>query len=310
MSNKILLTGGYGFLGEWVYQKLLENGYKENDIFRFRSKDYDLTKQDDTQKLFNEFKPDSVIHLAARVGGIGANKENPGKFFYDNMIMGVNVVESSRINNVKEFIQVGTVCSYPKFCTVPFKETDIWNGYPEETNAPYGIAKKALNVMLEGYSKQYNLKSMVFIPCNLYGPGDNFDEKTSHVIPALIKKVINARNNNIDSVDCWGDGSATREFLYVKDCAEILVKSLGKIGQYGICNIGSGFEKETSIKDLVYNICKVVGYEGNINWQTDKPNGQPRRLVDSNKLNDFIDYQEFTPLDQGLRETVDWYVSQ
>ena len=310
MSNKILLTGGYGFLGEWVYQKLLENGYKENDIFRFRSKDYDLTKQDDTQKLFNEFKPDSVIHLAARVGGIGANKENPGKFFYDNMIMGVNVVESSRINNVKEFIQVGTVCSYPKFCTVPFKETDIWNGYPEETNAPYGIAKKALNVMLEGYSKQYNLKSMVFIPCNLYGPGDNFDEKTSHVIPALIKKVINARNNNIDSVDCWGDGSATREFLYVKDCAEILVKSLGKIGQYRICNIGSGFEKETSIKDLVYNICKVVGYEGNINWQTDKPNGQPRRLVDSNKLNDFIDYQEFTPLDQGLRETVDWYVSQ
>ncbi len=310
MSNKILLTGGYGFLGEWVYQKLLENKYKENEIYRFRSKDFDLTKQDDTNKLFKECQPSSVIHLAARVGGIGANKENPGKFFYENMAMGVNVVEASRVYNVKEFIQVGTVCSYPKFCSVPFKETDIWNGYPEETNAPYGIAKKALNVMLEGYAKQYNLNSMVFIPCNLYGPGDNFDEKTSHVIPALIKKVINAKNNSIDSVDCWGDGSATREFLYVKDCAEILVKSLGEIGQYGICNIGSGFKKETSIKDLVYNICKVVGYEGNINWQTDKPNGQPRRLVDSNRLNDFIDYQEFTPLDEGLRETVDWYVSQ
>ena len=310
MSNTILITGGYGFLGQWVFKKLIDHGYKENEIIRFRSKDFDLTEQNETRKLLNKYKPNTVIHLAARVGGIGANKENPGKFFYDNMAMGVNIIEASRAHDVKEFIQVGTVCSYPKFCPIPFKETDLWNGYPEETNAPYGIAKKALYTMLEGYCEQYNFNSMVFVPCNLYGPGDNFDPKSSHVIPALIKKIIYAKNNNIDSVDCWGDGSATREFLYVKDCAEIIIKSLGKIGQYRICNIGSGFEKETSIKDLVYNICKVVGYKGNINWQTDKPNGQPRRLVDSSQLNDFIDYQEFTPLEQGLKETIDWYVSQ
>jgi nucleoside-diphosphate-sugar epimerase len=245
--------------------------------------------------------------LAAEVGGIGANMANPGRFFYANASMGINLVENARLFNVKKFVFVSTVCSYPKICNIPFSEKDIWNGYPEETNAPYGIAKKSIMVMLQGYKQQYGLNSCVLIPTNLYGPNDNFDDNSSHVIPALIKKMIVAKREFRDVVNCWGTGNATREFLYVKDAARAVVLGLMKIDNPEPINLGSG--EEISIRDLVYKIKSIVEYEGDIKWETNKPDGQPRRLVDTNRAWERLNWSAATRFDDGLEETIQWYLS-
>ena len=272
---RILITGGNGFLGKRVVKKLIVNGF--DCIKVVRSNETDLTNQDQAEQLLKEYQPAAVIHLAASVGGIGANMINPGKFFYDNMVMGTNVIHSSMKYGVDKFIMVGTVCSYPKYCAVPFVESDLWNGYPEETNAPYGIAKKALYVMLKAYEQQYGFNSTVLIPCNLYGPGDNFDPSSSHVIPALIKKFVDAKNNNETTVSCWGSGNATREFLYVDDAADAICYSLQTHTLADPINLGGG--AEISIKNLAEKIGAVVGYSGDIIWDSSKPDGQPRRFL-------------------------------
>lgn len=302
---RILLTGGSGFLGSRVLYYLNKCGYDERNIFVPRSIDYDLTKNFDTRMLFDEVKPSVVIHLAAVVGGIGANREYPGEYFYNNMMMGMNVIEHSRKNNVEGFVQVGTVCSYPKYCRVPFLEDDIWEGYPEETNAPYGVAKKALGVMLKAYYDQYNFKSIVLMPCNLYGPNDNFDEKSSHVIPALIRKFLYAKDNNLESVVCWGDGSATREFLHVDDAARGIVLSINKCSDAQHVNLGSS--SEITIKKLASSISNIVGYKGNILWDKSMPNGQPRRLLDTSKAKNLLGWRPEIDFYNGLEQTITWW---
>lgn len=304
---KILLTGGGGFLGRFVYQELLNRNYGQTDIFIPRKKDYDLTNYHTVKKLFEEYKPDTVVHLAAEVGGIGANMANPGRFFYSNMVMGSNLIEMSRIYEVSQFVQIGTVCAYPKFCDAPFMEEDIWDGYPEETNAPYGIAKKALFVMLEAYKKQYGLNSCVIVPTNLYGPFDNFDPSSSHVIPALIRKFIEAKKHNLTNVSCWGDGSATREFLYVEDAARAIVDGMEKVKDPSPINIGSG--KEISILLLADLIKRIIGYEGDILWDINKPNGQPRRVLNIAKAKQLLDWEPKQDFESGLRQTIEWYLT-
>lgn len=302
---KILVTGGAGFLGQSVVQELESNGFSQFIVVR--KNDCDLTNFKQTQSLVESIKPDSIIHLAAEVGGIGANMANPGRFFYANASMGINLVENARLYNVKKFVFVSTVCSYPKFCPIPFNENDIWNGYPEETNAPYGIAKKSIMVMLQSYRAQYGMNSCVLIPTNLYGPHDNFDDKTSHVIPALIKKMIIAKQDHAKSVKCWGTGNATREFLYVGDAAKAIVSGLKKINNPDPINIGSG--EEISIRDLVYKIKNIVGYDGDIEWETGKPDGQPRRYLDTNKARLLLDWSASMAFDDGLEKTIKWYLS-
>ncbi len=304
---KILLTGGSGFLGNRVLHYLLEAGYNESDIFIPRSVDYDLTNSYDTKLLFQDCDPDVVIHLAAVVGGIGANREYPGEYFYNNMMMGINVIERSRKHGVYGIVQVGTVCSYPKYCKVPFVEDDIWEGFPEETNAPYGIAKKALGVMLRAYYDQYNLKSIVLLPCNLYGPNDNFDEKSSHVIPALIKKFVDATENNLDSVHCWGDGSATREFLHVDDAARGIVLAINKCG--GAENVNLGSSSEIRIRDLAEIIKSITGFRGEIVWDSSMPNGQPRRLLDTTKAKNLLGWEPMIKFHDGLADTINWWTN-
>lgn len=299
---KILLTGGYGFLGRYVKNNLLSQGYK---VKVFRSKEHDLRDRSQTLSLISCYNPDAVIHLAATVGGIGANMKNPGVYFYDNITMGVNLIECSRIVGIKKFVQVGTVCSYPKYCPVPFKEEDLWNGYPEETNAPYGVSKKALYVMLEAYKKQYNLNSTIIVPCNLYGPFDNFNPDSSHVIPAIIKKVIEAKNNNDKSIECWGTGDATREFLYVEDAANAIIKSLLVDTDTTPINVGTG--SDISIRDLVNKIKNAVGYHGETVWNASKPDGQPKRMLDISKAKNILKWEPETNLEEGLKKTVEWY---
>lgn len=300
---KVLLTGGYGFLGRYVYEKLIADGHSE--IKRFRSKEHDLRDKAATLDLISSYKPDAVIHLAATVGGIGANMKNPGVYFYDNMIMGLNLIESSRIVGVDKFVQVGTVCSYPKYCAVPFREDDIWEGYPEETNAPYGVAKKALYVMLDAYKKQYNLNSTVIVPCNLYGPWDNFNPDSSHVIPALIKKVVEAKKYEDNSIECWGTGRATREFLYADDAADAIVKSLSVSTDTTPINVGTG--SDITIYDLVIKIMKAVDYDCGVHWDASKPDGQPRRMLDISRAKNILGWKPKTNLDEGLKKTVEWY---
>ena len=302
---KILVTGGSGFLGRNLLGKLREN--KNYEIFSPRSRNFDLTNPKQAKDLFDYFKPQAVINLAAVVGGIGANKDNPGSFFYKNMLIGLNVIHNCYDYGVDKIVQIGTVCSYPKFTPVPFKEDDLWNGYPEETNAPYGIAKKASYVMLDSYKQQYDLNSTILVPCNLYGPYDNFDPKSSHVIPALIKKFIEAKQNRHDSVSCWGSGNATREFLYVNDAVEAIVKSLCVDTQPAPINLGGG--QEISIRDLAEKIRAVVGYSGEIKWDTSKPDGQPRRFLDISRAKQLLDWEPKTNFDTGLKETIDWYGS-
>ena len=297
------MTGGAGFLGRFVIEKL--RAYDGVEIFVPRSHDYDLIEKDDIVRMLNDSKPDLVIHLAAVVGGIGHNQKNPGKFFYDNLMMGVQLIEQSRLGGVKKFLATGTVCAYPKFTPVPFKEDDLWNGYPEETNAPYGLAKKMMLVQSQAYREQYGFNSIFILPANLYGPGDNFDLETSHVIPALIRKCVEARRTGANYIEVWGSGSASREFLYVEDCAEGIVKAAARYDEGDPVNLGNG--REITIKDLVEIIAGLAGFEGQIRWQSEKPDGQPRRQLDTTRAFERFGFRAQTSLAEGLRQTIDWY---
>jgi GDP-L-fucose synthase len=302
IGKKILITGGKGFLGRKVVKLFEDKGYT---VFAPSSKDYDLTKIDQVQNLLKATQPDIIVHLAAKVGGIGANKENPASFFYDNLIMGVNLLHEAHLNNVQKFVTIGTVCSYPKYTKVPFKEENLWLGYPEETNAPYGIAKKSILVMGQAYREQYGFNSIFLMPTNLYGDGDNFDPKSSHVIPALIKKIYEAKQQNLETVEVWGDGSPTREFLFVDDAALGIFLATENYNEKEPVNLGSEFE--INIFDLVYKIIDIIGYDGKILWNTSKPNGQPRRKLDSSKAKKF-GFKAKTTFEEGLKKTIDWYI--
>lgn len=301
--HSIVVTGGNGFLGTAVVKKLRSRGY--DSIVIPRSREYDLRKEVDIRRLFDMARPTLVIHLAAVVGGIGANRENPGKFFYDNAIMGVQLMELSRQYAVEKFVAVGTICAYPKHTPVPFREADLWNGYPEETNAPYGLAKKMMLVQAQAYRAQYGFNAIYLLPVNLYGPGDNFDPSSSHVIPALIRKCIEARTRGDDKIQVWGDGSATREFLYVDDGAECIVLAAEKYNDPDPVNVGAGFE--ISIKDLVLLIAKLTKYEGRILWDVSKPNGQPRRMLSTSMAKERFGFSSKTSFQEGLSATVSWY---
>ena len=300
-KDKILVTGGTGFLGKAVRQELLFKGYKS--VYPIGSS-FDLTEQFRCRGVYDMFNPSVVIHLAAKVGGIGANKENPGKFIHDNLAMGVNIIEQGRAKGIKKFVMVGTVCSYPKFTPVPFREEEIWNGYPEETNAPYGIAKKTLMQMVISYKEQYGFNGINLIPVNMYGPYDNFDPSISHVIPALILKFDEAIKNGENEVTVWGTGSASREFLYVEDCAEAIVMAMENHNDPHPVNIGTG--KEISIKNLVELIAEQMNYGGKIIWDKSKPDGQPRRCLDTTKAESF-GFEAETSLKEGLQETIEWF---
>lgn len=308
MYGQVIVTGGGGFLGKNVVKKLLDSGYESNQIIVPRHITCDLTDRYECEKLFySNGNPETVIHLAASCGGIGANRENPGWYFYENMMMGLNVIEAARNFDVQKFVMVGTVCSYPKHCPIPFTEEDIWNGYPEETNAPYGIAKKALYTMLKAYEEQFAFNSSTLILSNLYGPGDNFDPKFSHVIPALILKFKQAIDDNHRDVELWGTGKPTREFLYVEDAAEAIVKSLSVHTNADPINVGTG--NEISIISLAEMIANIMGFKGNIFFDTDQPDGQPRRCVDTTKAKRILDFKARTNLEQGLKETIDWFLT-
>jgi GDP-L-fucose synthase len=302
-GKRILVTGGAGFLGAPVCAMLQARGAAE--VVVPRHADYELTEATAVSRLFKHARPDVVLHLAAEVGGIGANRDNPGRFFYANMAMGLHVVEEARRAGVEKFVQVGTVCSYPKFTPVPFSEQSLWDGYPEETNAPYGIAKKALLVMLAAYRDQYGFPGIFLMPTNLYGPRDNFDPASSHVIPALIRKCEEARLAGEPSITCWGTGSASREFLYVDDCAEAIVAATEGYDSAEPVNIGVG--EEITIRDLVHLIAQVTDYGGEIRWDTTKPDGQPRRVLDTTRAREEIGFRASTSFTDGLRATVDWF---
>lgn len=303
-SKKIIVTGGAGFLGKHIVKKLEEKGCK--DIFIPLIQNYDLRNLEDIKKMYKDANADIVIHLAAIVGGIGANKENPATFFYDNLIMGVQLMEQARLNNIEKFVAIGTICAYPKYTPVPFKEEDLWNGYPEETNAPYGLAKKMLLVQAQAYRAQYNFNAIYLLPVNLYGPGDNFDPKSSHVIPALIRKFYEAKINNKSEVVVWGTGKASREFLYVEDCAEAVILATEKYDKPDPINIGAGFE--ITIKDLANKIKNIIGFNGNIVFDTSKPDGQPRRCLDTTKAEKEFGFKAKTTFDEGLTKTIYWYI--
>ena len=302
-DKRILVTGGRGFLGRFVMDSLKKRGC--GNLFPVGQKDYDLVCFEDVKKAYSDIKPDIVIHLAAQVGGIGANRENPGKFFYDNLMMGVQMMEMGRLAGVKKFVAIGTVCAYPKYTKAPFKEEDLWNGYPEETNAPYGLAKKMLLVQSQAYRQQYNFNSIFLLPVNLYGPYDNFDPDSSHVIPALIKKCLDAQRELKDEIVVWGSGSATREFLFVEDAAEGIVLAAEKYDKPEPVNIGAGFE--ISIKELALLIAKLTGFKGKISWDKTKPDGQPRRSLDTGRAEKEFGFKAQTKFDEGLQKTIEWY---
>jgi GDP-L-fucose synthase len=304
-SKRICVTGGAGFLGQAVIKKLIERGAKEGNIFIPRSKDYDLVNGDDIDRMLDHSQPDIIIHLAAQVGGIGANREHPAEFFYNNLMMGVQLLHKAWQHGVGKFVAVGTICAYPKFTPVPFKEEELWNGYPEETNAPYGLAKKMLLVQSQAYRDQYGYNSIYLLPVNLYGPGDNFDPASSHVIPALIKKCVDAQAVGEEEIVVWGDGSPTREFLYVDDAAEGILLAAEHYNDSEPVNLGSGME--ISIKDLVETIAKATGFEGKLVWDTSKPNGQPRRCLDTTRAREWFGFEAQMPFDEGLKRTVAWY---
>ena len=306
--QRICVTGGAGFLGKAVCRQLREKGVDEANIFVPRRRDYDLTREPDVQRLYHDAKPDIVIHLAAEVGGIGANRDHPGRFFYANMAMGLHLVEHARINSIRKFVQTGTVCAYPKFAPVPFNEKDIWNGYPEETNAPYGVAKKAMFVMLDGYRREYGLESAVVVPVNLYGPHDNFDLHTSHVIPALVRKCIEARERGDAFIECWGTGSASREFLYVDDAAAGIIAATEREIDPSPINLGTG--NEITIRDLVVLVAKLCSFKGEIRWDATKPDGQPRRCLDTSLAKQVLGWQAQVDFETGLSRTIAWYEKQ
>ncbi|HWE04727.1 MAG TPA: GDP-L-fucose synthase [Tepidisphaeraceae bacterium] len=305
-TDRILITGGAGFLGGFVVEKLKARGYR--DIIIPRRREYDLTREADVERLYGDFAPAVVLHLAAEVGGIGANRENPGRFFFANAAMGLHLIEGARKNKLKKFVQVGTICAYPNLTPVPFQESEIWNGYPEVTNAPYGIAKKALLVMCQAYRQQYGLNAIYLLPVNLYGPRDNFDLQSSHVIPALIRKCIEAKRRGDKSITAWGTGSASREFLYADDCAEGLVLAMEKYDGADPVNLGSG--REISIRDLTNLVARLSGFSGEIIWDASKPDGQPRRCLDTTRAREKFGFAASTPLEEGLKKTIVWYESQ
>lgn len=302
-GKRIVVTGGAGFLGSFLCEQLESAGADEP--FIPRSAHYDLTEQDAVRQLYADAKPEIVIHLAAEVGGIGANRANPGRYFYANMAMGLHLIEEARRQRLDKLVQVGTVCAYPKFAPVPFREEDLWNGYPEETNAPYGVAKKSLLVMLQAYRQQYDLNGIYLLPVNLYGPRDNFDLETSHVIPALIRKFITARDEHSPEVVAWGTGSASREFLYVEDAARAIVMATELFNGDQPVNVGTSHE--ITIRELVELIAKLTGYDGKVVWDTTKPDGQPRRKLDTTKAAQLFDFEAGTGLEAGLRKTITWW---
>jgi len=302
-GRRVLVTGGAGFLGMPVCRLLEARGAAA--VIVPRSAAHDLTDARAVAELFEQARPDVVLHLAAEVGGIGANRDNPGRFFYSNMAMGLNVIEQARLSGVEKLVQVGTVCSYPKFTPVPFSESSLWDGYPEETNAPYGVAKKALLVMLAGYREQYGFPGIFLMPTNLYGPRDNFDPLSSHVIPALIRKCEEARMADESYITCWGTGSASREFLYVDDCAEAIVAAAERYESPEPVNIGVG--SEITIRELVGLIAEATGFDGEIRWDASKPDGQPRRVLDTSRAAEQIGFEATTSFADGLRTTVDWF---
>ena len=299
---RTLVTGGGGFLGTHVVERLQREGI---DPIVARRRDYDLTRWQDVERLFHDTKPELVLHLAAEVGGIGANRANPGRYWYANLMMGAHVIEQSRLHGVDKLLLLGTVCAYPKFAPVPFSEDDLWNGYPEETNAPYGIAKKTQLVGAQTYREQYGLNAVYLLPVNLYGPRDNFDLETSHVIPALIRKMLEAQDRDEHEVVLWGDGSPTREFLYVEDCAEGIVLAALRYDGPEPVNLGTG--EEISIRELAELIGEATGYEGELVWDTTKPNGQPRRKLDTSRAKELFGFEAQTPFREGIARTVAWY---
>ncbi len=303
-DKRVVVTGGAGFLGSRVVAKLRERGCKE--IFVPRSKDYDLREKEAIARLYEDSRPDVVIHLSAVVGGIGANQKYPGKFFYDNAIMGIQLIEQARQVGIEKFVCIGTICAYPKFTPVPFKEDDLWKGYPEETNAPYGLAKKMLLVQLQSYRQQYGFNGIYLLPVNLYGPGDNFDPEFSHVIPAIIKKLVDAKRRGDEKVVAWGTGEVTREFLYVEDAAEGIVLATERYNKPDPVNLGAG--QEIKVKDLVYRIKELVGYQGKVEWDTSKPDGQPRRMLDTTRARREFSFVASTTLKEGLQRTIDSYM--
>lgn len=302
-DKKILVTGGAGFLGSRVVNKLKNRGVPEEAITVPRSAEYDLRSMDVCKKVVQG--QDVVIHLAATAGGIGLNREHPGKLFYDNAIMGIQLIEAARIANVKKMVIIGTICSYPKIIPVPFKEENLWQGYPEETNAPYGLAKKMLLVQAQAYRQEFGLNAIYLLPINLYGPGDNFNLSSSHVIPALIRKVDEAQKNERDYIDVWGTGMASREFLYVEDAAEGIVLAAEKYDKKDPVNLGAGFE--ITIKNLVMLICKLMGFKGEIRWDRTKPDGQPRRMLDVSRAEKEFEFRSHTSFETGLKNTIEWY---
>jgi len=302
-DKRVVVTGGAGFLGGYVIEKLEQRGCQ--NILVPHIEHYDLIKERDIVRMYDDMKPDIVIHLAAVVGGIGANLEHPGEFFYKNLMMGVQLIEQGRLFGLEKFVAIGTICAYPKFTPVPFKEDDLWIGYPEETNAPYGLAKKMLLVQSQAYRQEYGFNSIFLLPVNLYGPNDNFDPSSSHVIPALIKKCVDAIDAGDDYIQCWGTGSASREFIYADDAAEGIVLATEKYDGPEPINIGAGFE--ISIKELVEKIVALTGFKGGIRWDSSKPDGQPRRMLDVSRAKELVGFEAKTDFDTGLRATIDWY---
>lgn len=303
MAKRVVVTGGEGFLGSWLVEKLQQREWC-GDIFSPSSETYDLRREEAVIRMYEDFRPDIVIHLAATVGGIGINRARPGEFFYDNLLMGVHTLHYGYQYNIEKFVAIGTICAYPKFTPVPFQEENLWDGYPEETNAPYGLAKKMLLVQAQAYRRQYDFNAIYLLPVNLYGPRDNFDLETSHVIPALIHKCLEAKASGADHIVAWGDGSPTREFLYVEDAAEGIILATERYNSGEPVNLGAGME--ISIKELVETIARLTGFEGRIIWDTTKPNGQPRRMLDVSRAERAFGFRASIPFEEGLRRTIAW----
>jgi len=304
-NKRFCVTGGAGFLGTHLVSDLRSRGAQ--DVFIPTLEEYDLVDPEAISRMLTDANPDVIIHLAAHVGGIGANLDHPAEFFYDNLMMGVQLIHQAYLRGVEKFVAIGTVCAYPKFTPVPFSEDDLWKGYPEETNAPYGLAKKMLLVQSQAYREQYGFNSIFLLPVNLYGPGDNFDPRSSHVIPALIRKCLEAKEAGKDHIDVWGDGSPTREFIYVTDAARAIALATARYNQSLPVNLGSGFE--ISIKDLAEKIARMTGFEGTFIWDTSKPNGQPRRALDITRAKEFFGFEAQVDFDEGLHKTIEWYLA-
>ncbi len=304
-DKRVTITGGAGFLGRSVCDRLLAHGARERHLFVPRRTEYDLTDAGAVRRMYDAARPDIVFHLAAEVGGIGANRRSPGRFFYANLAMGLHLIEEARLRGVAKLVQVGTVCSYPKHTPVPFRESSLWDGYPENTNAPYGIAKKALLVMCRAYRAQYGFDAIFLLPVNLYGPGDNFDLETSHVIPALIRKCVEARDAGRGHVDLWGTGLPSREFLFVEDCAEGLVLAAERYDGPEPINLGVG--QEITIRDLAGLVARLTGFRGELRWDPSRPDGQPRRCLDTSRAKELLGFEAKTALEEGLRRTIAWY---